>query len=161
MRKVNITTDLRPGKHHIFEANLIGGFAKNKAVLDIGCWTGQFLSLLENFSNCTGLEPETEAVKFANTRRKGKYVVGTALNLPFKNESFDLVTMWDVLEHLPKNSEDQAVREVARVLKKGGWFGFSTVTTHPLAILLDPAFFLIGHRHYSEKFLKGLFVNRG
>lgn len=161
MRRVNINTDLRPGRHHVFEADLIGALAKNKAILDVGCWTGQFLSLIQDYAKCTGLEPDVEAVKFANKNRRGEFVVGSALNLPFKNSSFDVVTMWDVLEHLPVNSEGRAMGEAARVLKNGGWFGFSTVTTHPMAILLDPAFFLIGHRHYSESYLKKLLFKHG
>lgn len=160
-RKVNIFTDDKPGKHHRFEANLVKDFIENKFVLDIGCWTGQFISLIENFSKCTGIEPDADAVQFASQNRKGKFVVGSALKLPFDKSSFDMVTMWDVIEHIPKNTEIQAIDEVKKVLKKGGLFAMSTVTNHPLAILLDPAFFLTGHRHYSFEYLEKLLQDHG
>ncbi len=156
MRRVNPFTDITPGEHHKFEAGLVKQFVKGKFLLDIGCWTGQFISLIQNNAFCTGIEPDAGSVKFANKTRKAKFLVGSALKLPFKNNSFDIVTMWDVIEHLPKKTEDIAIKEVTRVLRKKGWFALSTVTTHPVAVLLDPAFFLIGHRHYSTPFLKNL-----
>lgn len=160
-RKVNVFTDSKPGKHHEFEANLIKDFIKNKSLLDIGCWTGQFISLIENISKCTGIEPEASAVKYAKQNRKSKFVVGSALKLPFDKSSYDVVTMWDVIEHLPTNTESRAISEIKRVLKRNGYFAISTVTTHPLAILLDPAFFLIGHRHYSQGYLVELLEKYG
>ncbi len=150
-REINLVSDLEPSDHHQFEAECIKKYIKGKRILDIGCWTGQFLSLIEDQARCIGIELDKKAVVFARKHRRGHYIEGSALKLPFKNNQFDVVTMWDVIEHIPKNTEEQALREAWRVLKRNGIFGLSTVTTHPLSVLLDPAFFLIGHRHYSKK----------
>ena len=155
-RSVSQQLDYQPGIHHIFEANLIKEYTKNKKVLDIGCWTGQFLSLIEDQAVTVGLELDQEAVRYANKYHKGKYIVGSALQIPFKDNSFDVVTMWDVIEHLPVNSEISALKEASRVLKSNGFFALSTMTTHPFSILFDPAFFLLHHRHYSKRKLHKL-----
>lgn len=46
------------------------------------------------------------------------YRIGDAQNLPFKSESFDVVTLWNVLEHIPDYY--RVIREVVRVLRFGG-----------------------------------------
>ncbi len=160
-RILNPTTDILPAPHHIFEAKLLKKYSNKNSVLDIGCWTGQFLSLLDNAKEVTGIDISKRAINFARKNRKGNFLVASALKLPFKNNQFDLVTMLDVVEHLPKGYEERAIIEAARVLKKGGFFAISTVTKHLLSILLDPAFFFFGHRHYSKEELEKILKNSG
>src|SRR3990172_11494427 len=160
-RSVNYNFDYIPDIHHKFEGSLLKTSLKGKRVLDIGCWTGQFLSLIEKDAKSYGIDPDKSAIKFANAHRRGDFVVGTALKLPYKKNYFDVVTMWDVIEHIPPNTEVRALREATRVLKKGGLFALSTVTTHPVSILLDPAYFLLGHRHYSKNRLHSLIKKAG
>lgn len=81
------------------------------------------------------------------------FYAGDALNLPFENDTFDTVCMFDVIEHVPKNTEDKVFSEVSRVLKPGGKFYLSTPNAHILSIISDPAYFLIKHRHYNPDFL--------
>gem|GEM_PF-736212 len=73
----------------------------------------------------------------------------SVLALPFPNDSFDAATMFEVIEHVPNGSELRALREILRVLKPGAWFLLSAPHDHPVANLLDPAWYL-GHRHYSH-----------
>ena len=47
-------------------------------------------------------------------------VCGSAENLPFKSNLFDVVTLFEVIEHIPPNQVHLVVREIFRVLKKGG-----------------------------------------
>lgn len=56
--------------------------------------------------------------------------------------------MWEVIEHIPPNTETHALRELFRVLKNGGSFLLSAPNDHLISKLLDPAYFLRGHRHY-------------
>ncbi|MFH1088502.1 MAG: class I SAM-dependent methyltransferase, partial [Patescibacteria group bacterium] len=58
---------------------------------------------------------------------QGKAVLGRAEDLPFENREFDLVTAFDVLEHLP--DESRAIGEWGRVLRSGGVL-FISVPAH-------------------------------
>lgn len=63
-----------------------------------------------------------------------RYQRGDALQLPFRAESFEVVTCMDFLEHVEDPAA--AVREAARVLKPGGLFFFHTFNRNPLAWLV-------------------------
>lgn len=78
------------------------------------------------------------------------------MNLPFENDTFDTVCMFDVVEHLPKNTEDVVFKEISRVLKSGGKLYLSTPNNHILSVISDSAYFLIKHRHYNIYFLCNL-----
>jgi len=136
---------------------------ENKSVLNIGCGFGWFeLNLLSRgIKNMVGVDISEEAILVASnfiTDGKVSFQVASALNLSFKSASFDTAVAWDVLEHLPKGSEPQLFAEVFRVLRKGGSFYLSTPNSSVISRICDPAWWLIGHRHYSidklERFAK-------
>lgn len=86
--------------------------AKGKKVADIGCGYGKQRKIVEDAGGVwVGVEP------FEGGEHT---VVGDAENLPFENESFDIVLMDAVLEHIPNVSN--AFKEVSRILRKGGLF---------------------------------------
>ena len=78
-------------------------------------------------------------------------VVTDALNLPFKDSIFDLIYFTDVIEHLPENTEIQALKEIYRVMKPEGYLILTTPNDKPIYTYLDPAKYVIGHRHYKIK----------
>lgn len=162
-RKVNLDFDQEPSFHHKFNLDFALSYIKNKKVLDIGCWTGQFEKLAVIHSKeIWGIDPSIEAIKIAKKLvPKAKFKVGNALNLRFENNYFDAVTLLDVIEHIPKGTERKCLDEIKRVLKPNGFLVISTPYAHPVSILLDPAFFLIGHRHYSEKKLRDILTTTG
>lgn len=133
---------------------------ENKNVLDIGCGFGWFElnALRRDVSHISGIEITREDLKAASKNIKNKrasFKVGGALKLPFKDNYFDTVVAWEVLEHIPKNTENKMFKEVNRVLKKKGVFYLSTPFDSFYSTYLDPAFWLTGHRHYSkEKLVK-------
>jgi SAM-dependent methyltransferase len=90
---------------------------KNPKILDVGCGTGGNLEMLAKFGAAEGVDVSDDALEFC--KRKGlKAHKGLAENLPFENESFDVVTALDVVEHL---DDDMAgLKEMHRVLKSGG-----------------------------------------
>ncbi len=155
------TTDTKPSIHHQFNASYSKKYVKGKDVLDIGCWTGQFDSLIFPFAkSVTGIDPNKKAIAFAKRMTpKAAFFVSEAQKLPFKNKSFDTVTIMDVIEHVPVNTEGQVLSEIYRVLRPGGHLVLSTPNRHVISILFDPAFFLIGHRHYSVGQLKKLLAD--
>ncbi len=69
--------------------------------------------------------------------------------------------MWEVLEHLPKDSEEKPFLEIKRVLKNEGEVYLSTPHSTFWSCILDPAWWLIGHRHYSLDQLKKLAKKTG
>lgn len=101
------------------------------ALLDIGTNTGLFVKIaLDNGWNATGLEPNKWGVEYA----KKNYGI-TLVNKPFekgtfKKESFDVVTMWDVIEHFTDPISEMA--KVFDIVKSGGIFAFSTVNPDSL-----------------------------
>lgn len=72
-----------------------------------------------------GLElSRAAATRAAAGAGSGGIVVGDAQRAPFADASFDAVTLWDVLEHLP--SPHVAMAEVARILRPGGRLALTT-----------------------------------
>jgi 2-polyprenyl-3-methyl-5-hydroxy-6-metoxy-1,4-benzoquinol methylase len=87
--------------------------------LDIGCGAGGFLELAKREGwEAFGVDPSDIAVNFA--RGKGLNVIcGTLQTAGYAPGSFDVVTMWDVLEHLA--DPRRAIEEAHAVLKIGGF----------------------------------------
>ena len=91
-------------------------------LLDLGCGNGAQTELLASVARwVVGLDyAAPERMEGASERPVFRRVRGDALAVPFRAESFDIVTAFEVFEHLP--DDRRAVREVVRVLKPGGWF---------------------------------------
>jgi len=129
---------------------------RNKRILDIGCGFGWFVLFALNNEACevAAIEKSQEdlctAKEYLNDSRLS-FEVGTAEHLPFNDESFDTVTAWEVIEHLPQGAEPQMFREVWRILKEGGVFYLSTPYDSVASKALDPVWWLSRHRHYSRK----------
>jgi ubiquinone/menaquinone biosynthesis C-methylase UbiE len=105
------------------------GNIKNKKILDLGSGFGDHASryVWKGAKEVIGLEISKELVKLANERniKRAQFIV-TNLNkkIPFKNNSFDIVTS-SMTIHYIKNLE-YLFQEVRRILKKNGIFVFST-----------------------------------
>jgi len=94
----------------------------NSKVLDLCTGTGDIAALLkEKYEDVTGTDFSGEMLKVARRKHKNiNFVEADCLNLPFENESFDLVTISFGLRNTA--DYDKAVSEIARVLKPGGIF---------------------------------------
>ncbi len=107
-------------------------------ILDVGCGAG---FLTNEFASqgypVTGVDLSPESLKVAHNYDKTKsvkYLTADALKLPFPDNSFDVVTCMDFLEHV-KNPQ-LYVGEISRVLKPGGIFFFHTFNRNLLSWLL-------------------------
>lgn len=89
----------------------------NAIILDIGCGTGKNMKELQKFGDVYGLDSSTEALSFCRKRGLKNVKLGKAENMPFKSNSFDLITLLDVLEH---TNDNRTLREMHRVLRKDG-----------------------------------------
>ncbi len=157
-RKVNPAFDLRPTYAHQFIAKYIEPSIRSKTVIDIGCWTGQLEGIIQKYvTRLVAVDPNREAILFAQSHYPHvSFLTAAADRLPFPDHSFDVALLIDVLEHVPPNSEKRVLGEISRILKKRGKLILTTPNAHWLSIALDPAYFLLGHRHYSEQALTDL-----
>ncbi len=86
-------------------------------ILDVGCGTGANLEMLKQYGDSEGVDVSDDALEFC--RKKGlKVHKGLAEELPFEDETFDLVTALDVVEHL--DDDVAGLKEMHRILKKDG-----------------------------------------
>ena len=83
-------------------------------------------------------------------------IIVDAIYLPFRSEIYQQILFTDVLEHLTKGTESRAVREIHRVLRYKGELILTTPHNKKMFLLLDPAFYLIGHRHYTLREIRKL-----
>lgn len=137
---------------------------KSKKILDIGCSYGWFEKFVgKKAKEIIGIDLDEKDLERAKSEVKYKNVKfrkGSALDLKkFDKEKFDIVVMFDVIEHIPKGTEKQSLDEIKRVLKKDGKLLISTPANN-FSNFFDPAWYF-GHRHYSKKQIKEIFEDSG
>jgi len=87
-------------------------------ILDVGCGTGANLEMLSQFGEAEGVDVSDDALEFC--RRKGlKVQKGLAETLPYSDETFDVTTALDVVEHL--DDDIAGLKEMFRVTTRGGY----------------------------------------
>ncbi|MBN2002117.1 MAG: class I SAM-dependent methyltransferase [Anaerolineae bacterium] len=94
-------------------------------LLDIGCATGNFLAEMRQRGNWEvfGLDANLEAVNYARERFHLDVFHGVLDQAHYSSAMFDVVTMWNVIEHL--HDPCDILRQVHTVLKPGGALIFS------------------------------------
>ncbi len=100
----------------LWKKSLLKKFYKEGSLLDYGCGTGEFLHTMQTAGwSIQGLEPSDVA------RKKATELTGQPIetNLAtFKPESFDVITLWHVLEHVPELND--TLNALRRLIKKKG-----------------------------------------
>jgi 2-polyprenyl-3-methyl-5-hydroxy-6-metoxy-1,4-benzoquinol methylase len=140
--KLNLINSLQPAKGRI---------------LDIGAGTGDFLSVAKkNGWQTIGVEPSDKAKAIA-LKKEVSFVEDTA---ELEKQSFDVITMWHVLEHVP--NLDNQIKELKRLLKPNG----SLIVAVPNFKSFDAKYYgafwaaydvPIHFWHFSKKAIKALF----
>ena len=90
----------------------------NPRILDVGCGTGANLKMLGLYGQAEGVDISEQAVEFCKRRGLGTVKLGAIEDLPFEDQSFDIVTALDVIEHL--DDDAAGLQEMRRVLRPGG-----------------------------------------
>jgi SAM-dependent methyltransferase len=87
-------------------------------ILDIGCGAGANALELSAYGDVTASDRSLDALAFVRSRGVSNVVAAEAPDLPFEDGAFDIVTAYDVVEHV---EDDRGfVAELARVLAPGG-----------------------------------------
>lgn len=120
-------------------------------VLDLGCGFGEFAGVVFDKVE-TGIDIDKEDLKKALTGKKYKKLEwADARNLPFTKGSYSTVVSVSVMEHI--EGADKVIKEVSRVLKKGGTFAFSVPTTSLHDNLLSIKIFnFLGLKKLGDKY---------
>lgn len=88
-------------------------------ILDTGSCTGYNLHLLNKYGKAYGVDIEKKAVEYCKKRGfKRIHLLNNGIRLPFKSNSFDVITCLDVLEHI--REDEDYLKELNRVLKPKG-----------------------------------------
>ena len=95
-------------------------------ILNIGCGMGEDIKTYSRFGDVHSIDKVAETIHLLND--KTMHSVMDAENMDFADESFDIVLMLDVLEHI--KDDKKAMQEAARVLKVGG-HAIITVPAYP------------------------------
>jgi SAM-dependent methyltransferase len=111
------------------------GLPPHAAILEAGCGTGGNLRMLAELGSVCAMELDEQACQFAQSRGIGEVASGQLPDrIPFGSQSFDLVLMIDVLEHL--DDDGAALRALRERVRPGG-----------LLMLTVPAFQLLWSPH--------------
>ncbi|MBK7581564.1 MAG: class I SAM-dependent methyltransferase [Myxococcales bacterium] len=114
--------DNDPGGYHELldelEAEFVRRYAEGRDVLEVGCGTGLVLTRIAGFArSAKGVDLSPGMLEKAKAR-KLDVVLGSATDLPFPHESFDVTCSFKVLAHVPQIRV--ALSEMARVTRPGG-----------------------------------------
>lgn len=119
-------------------------------ILDYGCGTGLMLKYLSDYGRTWGADSSSEAVKFCKKRGLTNVIDLSIEPLDFPPNFFDIITLFDVLEHL--DDERSVLVELHGLLKPGG---FLFVTVPAYEFLWSGEDFVSGHkRRYTRKSLR-------
>ena len=100
------------------------GARRDLDIADVGCGAGGFLAPLARFGTVTGFDDSAELVAVCHARGFVNTVLAGALELGVPEASADLITLFDVIEHIP--DDIAALAEARRVLRPGGLVLLST-----------------------------------
>ena len=110
-------------------------------VLEIGCGTGLYSNLLrQDFANFVATDVSHDMLAELNKNYPEiKTMQADATNLAqFKDKTFDFVFCMSVLHHIDEGQRVQALREMRRVLKPGGYVAvFEPYARHPVPLLFQ------------------------
>ena len=153
----------RQGRVITFEKHLrplhqLVGAPDGRKLLDVGAHIGIFVEIANKAGwQATGLEPSRWSVEVA--RQLGTELIeGTLATSNLPQGYFDIVTLWDVIEHLSDPMAE--INHVFHVLKPGGWVVIHTMNIESLFAKLMGAkwpWFMEMHLYYfSEQTLRQL-----
>jgi len=102
---------------------------KGAKILDVGCGLGQITRALTKLgADVIGIDPNQNQLKRARAAeavRNEIYLEGTAQDLPFDNQSVDIILFFNSFHHIPRYAFAAAIEESHRVLRPKGKLYFA------------------------------------
>jgi len=155
------------GREHTFRRSLqdLQAFIQPPGeLLDVGCYTGAFMEIAAAEGwEVSGVELSSWAAAIAREAEFGSVYEGTLEEIAFPLNSFDVVTLWDVIEHLPQPAT--MLNEIAAIQPPGGILALSTylINSLPARILgKHYPFFMDMHLvHFSRDTLEQILREHG
>lgn len=109
--------------------------APDDLILDVGCGTGGMMSVLQQFGETFGLDISSMGLELACERGFDTLTQASVQSLPFTDNTFGLVTSFDVLYHEAVGDDLSALKEFYRICRPGGYL---LITDSALPILKSP-----------------------
>ncbi|HJH54464.1 MAG TPA: class I SAM-dependent methyltransferase, partial [Brachyspira hyodysenteriae] len=130
-------------KYGKISCNYVSEYLKNidyNKLLDIGSGTGYLINKLKKYKATAefyGLDLSEEMINISKSKniKDAEFILGSANKLPFNDNTFDIVTCIQSFHHYPY--PDEAMKEVYRVLKKGGIYILSDTGVGGIAAWID------------------------
>ncbi|WAC27641.1 class I SAM-dependent methyltransferase [Ancylobacter sp. SL191] len=132
------------------------GVPRTARLLDIGCRHGSFLENLRRrgYEDIAGLDVDAAAItegEAAYPALKGRLTAYDGDRLPFEAGTFDVITMFDVIEHI--KDIDGYMAKVKTLLRPGGLLVFQTPN-----IVIDVPYWIIALRLFTREKLRWMFT---
>lgn len=123
--------------------------ARGSKILDIGCGEGVITSKLQG-NKVIGVDISKSAIKYAKTNYENvkiSFFIASATNLPFKDDYFDCVSAFMVIEHLTQEGMHRCLEEIKRVCKPHGKV---VISTPNLSSIYYVFFHSLGIKHKED-----------
>jgi ubiquinone/menaquinone biosynthesis C-methylase UbiE len=145
----------------------VTGISTGQSLLDIGCGYGSFVIVCRNAGiNAEGIDIADYDIGFARRRlpmerpqdeNQVVFHLGDGQNTGLPTEKFDVVTAWNLLEHVPDFRE--LIKEAYRLLKPGGTF--IGIAPNYLAFRQEAHYHVPWYPLFPRKMAHNYLVNRG
>ena len=140
-------------------SNMLRLFPRDAQILDIGCGGGFLLHSISEVmqtSRLFGIDIGDSLIQFAKERTKANFVLASANKIPFKQKTFDIIIMFDLLHHV--TNVKRVVPDIMRALKSPGYFiiveqGVPSRTTSVLAYIYTKVLAMLTKQPWTVRFL--------
>ena len=120
-RSSTVETSMERLRHDQIISVVKSANRSNLNILDMGCGRGLLAKRLADYGRVTGLDWSAVAIELAKINcPTGKFLCGNFLQTPLPEESFDIITSVEVIEHLSSEDQHKYLELAYRSLKPGG-----------------------------------------